>query len=296
MNAIDQLLLGALRGCNRWRFALRLRRHGPLACLYGRRRAGPLLVWLHGLGASKDQWGPAMFALAREYQCVFVDLPGHGQSLPQPNRGHGPHALLEAIEPILAAQGDRPLVLIGSSLGGCVAGLYAARHPQRVKGLVLMAPAGLGSTAMSAELVARVERGDGVFGYRNVVELQRFWQWLFVRPPRPGTRLLRALAASGRQRYEQIRQVVEECGVDGLQVLAERLPAIVCPTLVLWGAQDRVFLAEAMPPMLQRMARAEGQLIEQAGHVPYLEQGGQVRAAISRFLAPLAMEGAPCSR
>ncbi|WOK29768.1 alpha/beta fold hydrolase [Pseudomonas syringae] len=81
MSVVDRLLLAGLRWANRQRFGLKLRRHGRLAYLESLPRSGPTLVLLHGLGASKDQWGLAMFGLARQHHCLFVDLPGHGDSL-----------------------------------------------------------------------------------------------------------------------------------------------------------------------------------------------------------------------
>ncbi|WOK29767.1 alpha/beta fold hydrolase [Pseudomonas syringae] len=147
---------------------------------------------------------------------------------------------------MLQALGDRPLVLIGSSLGGCVAALYAARQRQPVKGLVLLAPAGLGEAALGPALAHGLSTGEPCFGYRNEEEMERFWRLVFEQPPTVGRRLARALAASGARRYGQVQQVVDDFRREGLGQLVEQLPKVNCPVQVIWGRCDQVFLSSAL--------------------------------------------------
>lgn len=298
MNIVDHLLLASLRNLNRWRFALRLRRHGRLAYLESAQQEGPSLVFLHGLGASKDQWGPAVYQLARKYHCLFIDLPGHGQSTCTALQGLGPQAMLAEVESLLDRLSARPVVLIGSSLGGCLAALYAAMKPERVERLVLLAPAGLGEAALGPVFQTRLREGqDASFGYRTVEEMQRFWRLLFVRPPQVAGLLASALAASGRARYATLQKVVADTRHEGLDVLVGQLPSIACRTLVIWGRDDQVFSIAVLAPLLRALPNASSQVIEGTGHVPYLERGGEVVAAITRFIGrPCALEAGRCSK
>ncbi|AVB12210.1 MULTISPECIES: alpha/beta fold hydrolase [Pseudomonas syringae group] len=296
MSAVDRLLLAGLRWANRLRFGLKLRRHGRLAYLESRPRSGPTLVLLHGLGASKDQWGLAMFGLARQHHCLFVDLPGHGDSLYACAAGYGPQSLVAELEPLLQTLGNRPLVLIGSSLGGCVAALYAARQRQPVKGLVLLAPAGLGDAALGPALAHGLSTGEPCFGYRNEEEMERFWRLVFEQPPTVGRRLARALAASGARRYGQVQRVVDDFRREGLGQLVEQLPKVNCPVQVIWGRCDQVFLSSALPQMLRLLPDATGYLVEGAGHVAYLECGAEVVSAIRRHLPGPASFGEEAAR
>lgn len=284
MNVFDRLLLTSLRTLNRWRFALKLQRHGRLAYLESPRQEGATLVLLHGLGASKDQWGPEVCKLAREHHCLLFDLPGHGQSSYLAGQGLGPQAMLDEVEPVLDRLSTNPIVLIGSSLGGCVAALYAAKKPQRVHRLILLAPAGLGDAALGPAFQAGLRTGrDGNFGYRTVEEMQRFWSLLFVHPPQVAARLARALAASGRVRYATVQKVVADAQGEGLNVLVEHLPNITCRTLVIWGREDQVFSITGLGSLLNALPDASSLIIEGSGHVPYLEHGDEVVAAIKCF-------------
>ncbi|WP_287812562.1 alpha/beta fold hydrolase [Pseudomonas sp.] len=298
MNVVDRVLLTGLRSLNRWRFALKLRRHRRLAYLENARRVGPSLVFLHGVGASKDQWGPEVYQLARKYHCLFIDLPGHGQSTSRAGQSLGPRAMLAELESLLDRLSAGPVVLIGSSLGGCVAALYAAGKPERVKRLVLLAPAGLGEGVLGPVFQASLRHGhDGSFGYRTVDEMQRFWRLLFVQPPQVAGRLANALAASGRARYATLQKVVADTRQEGLDVLVGQLPSIACRTLVIWGRDDQVFSIAALAPLLCALPNASSEVIEGAGHVPYLERGGEVVAAITRFMGgPSALEAERCSK
>lgn len=284
MSAADRWVLAGLRWANRLRFALKLRRHGRIAYLESPRRDGPTLVWLHGLGASKDQWGPAMFGLARQYHCLFIDLPGHGESLYDCTAGYGPQAMVAELEPLLVSLGDRALVLIGSSLGGCVAALLAARQRQHFTGLVLLAPAGLGEATLGPALALGLRNGDACFGYRTEAEMVRFWRLVFEQPPRVGSRIARALAASGARRYGQVQRVVDDFKREGLGQLADQLPSVSCHVQVIWGSCDQVFLPSALAETIRLLPSATGHLVEGAGHVAYLERGDEVVSVIRRYL------------
>jgi len=294
MNSIDRLLLGTLRLANRWQFGLKLRRHtsahGRLVYLESTpRKKRATLVMLHGLGASKDQWGAALMGMARQHHCVFVDLPGHGQSLYEPLAGYGPLALLAELESLLEAIAEPPFILIGSSLGGGVAGLYAAKHPQHVSHLVLLAPAGLGQAALGPALKASLQGEAVIFGYRSVEEMKRFWSLVFKRPPQVRRRLAQAMAASGRSRFVTVQRVVEDFRREGLDLLLERLPEIASRTLVIWGRHDQVFVPAALDNLLQQLPDARGRFIEDAGHVPYLERGAEVTSAITQFIEEVGL-------
>ncbi|WP_410951326.1 alpha/beta fold hydrolase [Pseudomonas sp. S1(2024)] len=297
MNVVDRALLAGLRCLNRWRFALKPRRQGRLAYLESTRQEGPSLVFLHGLGASKDQWGPEVYQLARKHHCLFIDLPGHGQSTCLADQSLGPQAMLTELASLLDRLSARPVVLIGSSLGGCVAALYAARKPQRVERLVLLAPSGLGEAVLGPVFQASLRDGqDGNFGYRSVEEMQRFWRLLFVRPPQVTGRIARALAASGRARYTTLQKVVADTRHEGLDILVGQLPNIACRTLVIWGSDDQVFSIAVLESLLRALPDASSQVIEGTGHVPYLERGSEVVAAITRFMGPCVLEASRCSK
>lgn len=111
------------------------------------------LVLVHGTRVSRTQWDlPAYRDLSADFDVVCPDLPGHGQ---RAGEGFTTDAAVAAIAAAVES-GDRsaPVVLVGHSLGGYMAMVYAARHPSRLAGLVLIGasavPQGLGAAAYRA--------------------------------------------------------------------------------------------------------------------------------------------------
>jgi len=95
---------------------------------------GPPIVFLHGTRLSRTMWRPVMRRLAGSYRVIALDLPGHG------SRSDVPFAIDAAVASVVSAvdeQGGGRATLVGLSLGGYVAMDVAARHPERVRALVL---------------------------------------------------------------------------------------------------------------------------------------------------------------
>lgn len=111
--------------------------HGP--------EGGPVLVCVHGLSTPSFVWGPILPHLtARGFRVLTYDLYGRGFS----DRASGRQDtgfFLRQLEDLLEAEGvTGRFTLVGYSMGGAISTAYAARHPDRVARLTLLAPAGLG--------------------------------------------------------------------------------------------------------------------------------------------------------
>ena len=93
----------------------------------------PRLVLLHGTRMSRAQWGPYR-ALLPGVEVVSVDLPGHGERV---GEEFTRTAALQTVQDAVAQAGERP-VLAGHSLGGYLAAMWAAEHPDALGALVLI--------------------------------------------------------------------------------------------------------------------------------------------------------------
>ncbi|MHB8646447.1 MAG: alpha/beta fold hydrolase [Thermomicrobiales bacterium] len=100
---------------------------------------GPLLLFLHALGASSRYFAGRLGDLPATYHCVMPDLLGFGHS-PKPDVAYTIDDHLSAVHRTLdrLRLSDQPIVLIGHSLGAILAAEYAARFPAQVRGLVLL--------------------------------------------------------------------------------------------------------------------------------------------------------------
>jgi pimeloyl-ACP methyl ester carboxylesterase len=104
------------------------------------RGAGGPLVLIHGLSGSTAWWVRNVEALSQSYRVYLIDLPGFGSMRRYANEfsvAGSPDWIAE----VLSGLGLTSVALIGHSMGGLIAALFAARYPQRVSKLVLAAPA-----------------------------------------------------------------------------------------------------------------------------------------------------------
>jgi pimeloyl-ACP methyl ester carboxylesterase len=92
------------------------------------------IVFLHGTRLTAAQWTPQVAALRDEFDCLALDLPGHGTSADQP---FSLATAAESVAESIAQGAGGRAILVGLSLGGYVAMDVAARWPERVSGLVL---------------------------------------------------------------------------------------------------------------------------------------------------------------
>lgn len=104
---------------------------------------GTPLVLIHGLGSAATAWKLIIPALARDFEVITFDLPGHGQTPYEHGLKMDPMSLGELILDNLDELEIETFDLVGNSLGGWVALEIAAAHPDRVRSVTALAPAGL---------------------------------------------------------------------------------------------------------------------------------------------------------
>ena len=110
---------------------------------YVREGSGTPLVLIHGLGSAATAWRTITPALAKEFDVIAFDLPGHGQTKFRDSIPMDPHSLAEQVISNLDSLGITNFDLVGNSLGGWIAFEIAATYPERVKSVTALAPAGL---------------------------------------------------------------------------------------------------------------------------------------------------------
>lgn len=100
--------------------------------------AGPAVVLVHGMGDDASVWGRTVEALAADFACTTVDLPGHGRSpAPSDRSAYEREAVLASLDAVLERTG--PAVYAGHSLGGYLGLAHALTRPGVLLGLVLVA-------------------------------------------------------------------------------------------------------------------------------------------------------------
>jgi pimeloyl-[acyl-carrier protein] methyl ester esterase len=246
--------------------------------------SGPDLVLVHGWGLNAGIWDTLAPLLEPDFRVTRVDLPGHGRSAWQGDEGLDglARAVLECV-PERAAW-------LGWSLGGLVAARAALVSPARIERLVLVAstPSFVSRpgwpAAMAPGLIEAFTR-DLQRDYLRT--LQRFLA-LHVRGSDAAEAVLRNL----RARLLQYGQPSPEALLAGLDILRttdlrERFAGIACPVLLLMGARDTLVPASAAQPAADLLPDARVELIDGAGHAPFLALPALVAGIIGEFLQPM---------
>jgi pimeloyl-ACP methyl ester carboxylesterase len=139
---------------------------------------GPPILLVHGLGGAAAGFSRVLFPLAKRFERVLaVDLPGHGFS---PEYGLGPTSV-RGLYDLLVAYCRQvvggPAFVVGNSLGGALSVKLAAEHPELVRALGLVSPAG---ADVGPELLREVLEAMNV---QTVEQSRALTRRLFHRPP-----------------------------------------------------------------------------------------------------------------
>lgn len=142
----------------------------------------PTIVMIHGFGANRDNWLRFARFFTTDYHVIALDLPGFGESS-KPDASYDVGTQADRLQEFLHTLGLEKVHLIGNSMGGHIAALYAARHPQEVLTLALLDNAGVTSPRKS-EMFERVERGEAnPLVVRKAEDFQALMEFVFVDPP-----------------------------------------------------------------------------------------------------------------
>jgi len=239
----------------------------------------PTVVVLHGIGSAGAPFARVLAGLqAHATRVVAPELPGHGFSDP-PSGVMTPDRLTETMIRALDALLPEPAIVCGNSLGGALALAYALERPEKVRGLVLLSPAGL---KLPESELAELRR---TFSFDSTRDTRRFLDRLYHRTPV----LLSLLASEVREQMARpvVRHLLETVTPDhGLE--PKELARLSVPTLFLWGASERILpdlLLEGFRAHLPATATIEHP--EGYGHCPHLDAPADVVRRIAAFGASL---------
>lgn len=247
----------------------------------------PTLVLLHGYTGSKENWYPLARELGGRYRLLIPDLPGWGASERKPGVAYGFPEQAENVAAFLrVVSPERPVVLLGHSMGGGIAALVAARHPQAVAQVGLLNAAGV--RFKDNRFGAAVLAGQNPFAVEDAASLQRYLDTVFfvadAKPwiPWPASTGLiekrRADAAFEQSVLDRIGR-----GADSL-LPGEEASRIRQPTLLLWCRQDAVIDASALDLYAARIPQARRVLLDGCGHMSLMERPRAVAQALTGWI------------
>ena len=255
---------------------------------------GVPVICLHAIGHGGGDYAAFAARMADRFEVIVVDWPGHGRS-GEDHQPLSPARYAELVAGLTARLGLERPILVGCSIGGAAAILYAKDHP--VRGLVLCDPGGLaevnGVTRRFCGLFARVfaagERRARWFGAAYGA-----YYGLLVLPGRAATAQRRRIVACGYEMAGKLREAWEGFGRPEADI-REVAWSLAVPVWFAWARSDRVIPLGFCQPAIDRMQRAVVSTFP-GGHAAFLEQPGAFAEGFADFAEALAKGEARVTR
>jgi len=235
----------------------------------------PPLVFLHGWGASLKFWKWQFGAFSPRWRCVAPDLPGFGLSA-KPRRDYSMEALARWVESFLDALGLGRVTLVGHSMGGTIALLFALSRPGRVERLAVSNPVVQGPTAFSREtrllMLPGLRRLTYALAHLSWVRRWATRDFSFVQnlDRELAGDIVRGTFRSMTETYRSISRLD----------LVPRLGSLAVPALAIGTDLDRV----VAPGQHELIPAARKVLIPKTGHIPLVERPAEFNRALDEFL------------
>jgi pimeloyl-ACP methyl ester carboxylesterase len=255
--------------------------------------SGPVLLLIHGMAGTFENWQSVIEPLARHHTVIAPDLPGHGGSAP----GGGDYSLgslAAGLRDLLVTLGHKRATLVGHSLGGGIAMQFSYQFPEVTERLVLVSSGGLGpevspilraaalpgadlfiaTTAGASQRVGgAIGRGLGAIGLRpnpDIAEVARGYTSL-ADPDRRAAFLatLRSVIGTGGQRVHAGDRLYLAEGV---------------PVLIIWGARDPIIPVSHGEAAHEAIPGSRLEIFDGVGHLPQLEAPARFVTVLERFL------------
>lgn len=251
---------------------------GAFACLEtGSSGADQAVLFLHGFGGDHANWGLLQAEVPETVRTIALDLPGHGGS--SRDVGSGSAADIAArVDAAVDALGLRQVDLVAHSFGGAVALALAARRPETVRSLLLLAPAALGATVNPDYI-------RGFLGAERKRDMKPVMEMLFSDPDMVGRTMVNdALALLRDDAARAALGQVGEALLRPAPTEVERDLALLDthPFAVVWGGSDRIV---PMPPALASRLGERLEVLPGVGHMPQAEQPAVVARVLRSLIA-----------
>lgn len=236
--------------------------------------SGPVVVLVHGLGSRAEDWRNLAPYLAKAgFRVYMPDLLGYGRSARPASFSYSVHDEAAVVVGFLDAMGWKKVDLGGWSMGGWIAELVAAEHPERVARLMLFDAAGLD---------VKPDWNTGLFTPTTPAQVDELDALLMPNPkPVPGFVARDILRISRKNRWVVKRSMATM--LTARDVTDHLLPQLKMPVLIEWGALDRITPVAQAETMHRLIPQSELDVIAGCGHLAPLQCAGAMGPKVAEF-------------
>lgn len=240
------------------------------------------LVLVHGFGGSKDTWNRIVAQWGDKYHVIAIDLPGHGESISKKTLGYTITDQAKRLNLFLEAKKIKNFYLFGHSMGGAIALRYAANHKKNVNALILIDSMGMEQTKSDGVILAEQSTQNPLYDVCTEERLETLLNYSMHKTPYIPDIIKEALVQEKCTRRDLEKVLYEEMYKD--VNLSDVASGIDIPTLILWGAKDRMTHVDDATLLHNTIKGSQLVILKETGHVPILEAPEKTADVISSFI------------
>ena len=230
---------------------------------------GQVLLLLHGLFGALSNWEGVVSRFSKNFRVVIPMLPIYEM----PIKEAGLEGLRNFVEDFVAFKGLNNLIIMGNSLGGHVALLYTLKNADKVKKLILTGSSGLFEDSMGGSYPKR-----GNYEYIRERVAYTFYD------PNVATKELVDEVFETTKSIPKCMRIVAIAKSAQRHNMAEEIPNITIPTLLVWGLNDTITPPIVAHEFNRLIPNSELKFIDKCCHAPMMEHPEKFNQLVETFL------------
>ncbi len=235
------------------------------------------IVILHGWGRGAKSYEEAKRLLEQRGNSVYLfDLPGFGEA-PPPENPWSVDDYADFVWKFLQANNLNEIFLWGNSFGGRIAIKLAVSHPEKLRGLILCAAAGIKHELVFRQKIARLLARAGKPASR-LLGVEKFAEF--------AKRIIYKIGGSHDYRLATgvMKETMKKADSENSEDLRPYLSKIQVPTLIVWGKKDNILPLTDAYVMNKEITGSQLKILEDVGHRPHKESPEKLAEIIDNFI------------
>nr|XP_034962708.1 monoacylglycerol lipase ABHD6-like [Zootoca vivipara] len=263
-------------------------------CYFCRGKPGsqPSMLMLHGFSFNKDMWLDTIKLFPKDLHLVCLDMPGHGEttrllakSYTAVNQAKMIHQFVECI-----GLNQKPFHLVGMSMGGTIAGIYAARYPSDVSCLSLLCPPGLRYVEDNEFIKRLKELRKSTNSHSNplvpltVKQGESFLRLGLYHPSSTNMQLLKGYLEDRRPHKSFfLKCFLDMSSMESRYILYDSMSKIRAPAQIIWGREDKVMDPSGAEMLAKAIPASQVNMLEKCGHFITLDRPRKLSKLLLEF-------------
>jgi pimeloyl-ACP methyl ester carboxylesterase len=236
---------------------------------------GRAVVLVHGLGGSAEEWhNLTRYLVKAGFRVYRPDLPGFGRSEKPVDFSYSVSDQAEVVTGFMDALGLKQADLCGTSMGGWIVQLVAAKHPERVRRLIVFDAVGI---------YEKPTWDTALFTPATPADLDQLMVLLMPNPPKTPGFIARDIIRFSNDRAWVVRRAVATM-LTGKDTTDQLLPELKMPILIVWGALDRIAPLSQGETMHRLAPQSDLEVFADCGHLAQIQCADRIGPRVVEFI------------